>query len=168
MANHFLIMGVCGTGKTTIGKQLAEALGCAFEDADTYHPTANVAKMKQGIPLNDADRADWLEKLNGMLRERERNGNALVLACSALKQKYREVLSQGLDSLEVIFLNGSRKLLAERIQQRSNHYMPASLLDSQLADLEVPQNGLTIDVSLTPEEIIRKIITHFKPNSEAL
>lgn len=155
-------MGVCGTGKTTIGRKLADALGCAFEDADAYHPPANVIKMKAGMPLNDADRADWLEQLNWMLRERDQQGVPVVLACSALKQKYRDALEQGLDSLSVVFLSGSRELLAERIQQRSNHFMPVGLLDSQLADLEIPRNALRIDVSFSPEQIVRKISDHFK------
>ena len=165
MSDHFLIMGVSGTGKTTIGQKLAEALGCAFEDADAYHPPANVSKMKEGIPLNDADRAAWLEQLNRMLRERDQQGVPVVLACSALKQKYRDVLKQGLDSLSVVFLSGSHELLAGRIRQRSDHFMPAALLDSQLADLEIPRNALRIDVSFPPEEIVRKISNHFEPKA---
>lgn len=158
-------MGVCGTGKTTIGRKLADALGCAFEDADAYHPPANVAKMKEGIPLNDADRADWLEQLNRMLHERDQQGVQVVLACSALKQRYRDVLKQGLDSFSVILLSGSHELLARRIQQRGDHFMPVALLDSQLADLEIPRNALRIDVSFPPDEIVRRISNHFKPKA---
>lgn len=165
MPDHILIMGVCGTGKTTIGQKLAEAIGGAFEDADAYHPDANVAKMKAGIPLNDSDRADWLEQLNQMLCERAKRGESVILACSALKEKYRAVLNRGLDAMSVVHLQGSRDLLAKRLQQRREHFMPVSLLDSQLADLEIPQNALSIDVAMAPEQIVHEIIHYFKPNN---
>ena len=138
-----LVMGVAGVGKTTIGAALARELGWRFIDADDYHPPQNVAKMKAGIPLDDADRWPWLAHLNRVLKEEQ---NA-VLACSALKQSYRERLSQGIAGFAVVYLHGAPALIRERLKARSHRYMPATLLDSQLATLEPPADAIAIDVA---------------------
>ncbi len=141
-----LVMGVAGVGKTTLGAALARERGWQFIDADDYHPPENVAKMKAGIPLEDADRWPWLARLNERLREEE---NA-VLACSALKQKYRERLLQGIAHCAVVYLHAPAGLIQGRLQARSHRYMPASLLESQLAALEPPVDAIAIDVAAPP------------------
>lgn len=146
-----IVTGVSGSGKTTIGKLLAQRLGAHFLDADDFHSEGNVKKMRGGIALDDIDRAPWLDLLNRELRTHEARGNAVVLACSALKQSYRERLLQGLRDAHVVYLRGSKALLASRLASRSGHYMPPSLLDSQLETLEEPQGAITVDVSRTPE-----------------
>jgi gluconokinase len=150
-----LVMGVAGVGKTTIGALLAKRLGWRFLDADDYHPPQNVAKMKAGIPLEDADRWPWLAHLNRVLKEEP---NA-VLACSALKQVYRERLSQGVKGFVVVYLHGTTALIRSRMETRSHRYMPASLLDSQLAALEPPAGAIAIDVAATPEACVAAILT---------
>lgn len=149
-------MGVCGTGKSTVGRGLAEQLNCPYADADDYHPAANVAKMRDGIALNDDDRAPWLDRLRGLLEEHIGKGTSIVLACSALREIYRERLQLANGELKFIFLRGDRELLAERMAARTDHYMPPTLLDSQLATLEVPapRDALWCDVSDAPETII--------------
>jgi gluconokinase len=146
-----LLMGVSGVGKTTLGEALARTLGWRFIDADDYHPAENVAKMKAGIPLDDADRWPWLARLNRVLREEK----DAVLACSALKGSYRERLSQGIGDFRVVYLRGAPSLIRERAAQRSHRYMPATLLDSQLAALEPPAGAIDIDVAAAPEECLR-------------
>ena len=138
-----LVMGVAGVGKTTIGAALARELGWRFIDADDYHPPQNVAKMKAGIPLEDADRWPWLAHLNRVLKDEE---NA-VLACSALKASYRERLAQGIPHFTVVYLHGTPALIQERLKTRSHRYMPATLLDSQFATLEPPPDAIAIDVA---------------------
>ena len=150
-----LVMGVAGVGKTTIGEPLALALDAQFIDADDFHPPENVAKMKAGIPLQDADRWPWLDRLNEELKKHRR----AVLACSALKESYRRRLAQGITDFRIVYLHGSRALLTERIQARQHRYMPAALLDSQLATLEPPSNAIPIDVAATPEECVAAILT---------
>ena len=150
-----LVMGVAGVGKTTIGEALARALGWRFIDADDYHPPENVAKMKSGIPLEDADRWPWLARLNKLLREE----NDAVLACSALKESYRQRLSQGISDFTVVYLHGSAELIGARMETRSHRYMPASLLESQFAALEPPRDAIAIDVAATPEESVAAILT---------
>jgi len=152
-----IVMGVTGAGKTTVGRLLATKLGAEFLDADDYHPPANVAKMKAGTPLDDADRAPWLARLNAILREHARDGRSAVLACSALKTAYRTKLVDGLAEARVVYLHGSRALLAERLAARRGHYMNPALLDSQLATLEEPSQAIVVDIDRPPEEIVRAI-----------
>ncbi|HEY9397461.1 MAG TPA: gluconokinase [Burkholderiales bacterium] len=146
-----ILMGVSGSGKTTIGKLLAQRLGAHFLDADDFHPEDNVKKMRSGIALDDADRTPWLEQLKTELRNHEARGDSVVLACSALKRSYRDQLRQGLGDVRVVYLHGTKALLATRLAGREGHYMPPTLLDSQLETLEEPRNAITIDVSGTPE-----------------
>ena len=152
-------MGVTGCGKTTVGVLLAQDLGCAFHDADDYHPAANVAKMKSGTPLTDADRWPWLERLNALLLEHESQGKQLVLACSALKQAYRERLTQGCASARFVLLEGEPELIRARLAARKGHYMNPGLLASQFAILEAPQDALRIDVAGTPAAVAKTIRT---------
>lgn len=149
-----LVMGVAGVGKTTIGEPLARALGWRFLDADDYHPPENVAKMKAGIPLQDADRWPWLSRLNRELKELE---NA-VLACSALKESYRERLAQGIPDFRVVYLHGSPALIRARLESRQHRYMPAALLDSQLATLEPPVGAISVDVAAPLEDCLAAIL----------
>ena len=149
-----VIMGVSGSGKTTIGKLVAARLGCAFLDGDDFHPPANVAKMAAGTSLTDADRRPWLELLNRDLLERE---NA-VLACSALKESYRTILCAGLPDCRFVHLQGSFELIRARLGGRKHRYMPASLLESQFATLEPPGSALGIDVAQPPAMCVERIV----------
>ena len=149
-----LVMGVAGVGKTTIGEPLARALGWRFLDADDYHPPENVAKMKAGIPLQDADRWPWLGRLNRELKELQ---NA-VLACSALKESYRERLAQGIPHFTVVYLHGDFDLLLHRAEGRKHRYMPASLLKSQFDTLEPPLDAIEVDVEQSVEECVEQIL----------
>jgi gluconokinase len=150
-----LVMGVAGVGKTTIGEALARSLGWRFIDADDYHPPQNVAKMKAGIPLEDADRWPWLARLNKLLRDEE---NA-ILACSALKDSYRQRLAQGISDFTTVYLHGSAELIGSRMATRTHRYMPAALLDSQFAALEPPADAIAIDVAATPQACVAAILT---------
>ena len=150
------IIGVSGCGKSTIARNLSESLGIPYYDADDFHPKANIDKMSAGQPLNDADRAPWLTILSNNLQQWEKEGGA-ILACSALKERYRKVLSQGLDNCNWIFLEGSYDLILERMQKRKGHYMSGEMLRSQFEALEVPSYGIHIDIQKSPEEIIAKI-----------
>jgi gluconokinase len=149
-----LVMGVAGVGKTTIGEALAHALDARFVDADDYHPPENIAKMKAGIPLQDADRWPWLDRLN---EELKKHPNA-VLACSALKERYRRRLAEGVADFRIVYLHGTAELLRERIKARQHRYMPAALLDSQLATLEPPADAIAIDVAAPLEESVAVIV----------
>lgn len=149
---HLVVMGVAGSGKSTVAELAAKKLGWEYIDADAYHPPENVAKMRRGEALNDADRAGWLAALAGMLAERAAARVSVVLACSALKQTYRDRLAEGAP-FRLVYLKGSRELLASRLAGRQNHFMNPDLLDSQLATLEEPQNALTLDVALSPEAL---------------
>ncbi|WP_210490574.1 gluconokinase [Rufibacter aurantiacus] len=164
----YMVMGVSGSGKTTVGKLLAQKLGLHFFDADDYHLAPSIEKMRSGIPLTDEDRAEWLLKLNGLLQEAEKAGQEIVLACSALKEKYRLVLQQNLkNELKIAFLNGDAALLQSRLSAREGHYMPATLLASQLNTLEVPVQALSLDVVHPPEVLAEEIIRNFPPGSAA-
>ena len=149
-----LVMGVAGVGQTTIGEALASALGARFIDADDYHPPQNVEKMQAGIPLEDADRLPWLSKLNSVLRG---ESNA-VLACSALKESYRRRLSDGVRDFRIVYLHGAPELIRERMKTRQHRYMPAALLDSQLATLEPPEDAIKIDFAAPLEVSVAAIV----------
>ena len=145
-----VVMGVSGSGKTTLGEALAARLGCEFIDADDHHPAQNVAKMAAGVPLEDADRWPWLEALNRLLRGKCARGESAVLACSALKQAYRDRLGAGIDDWRLVYLKGSIEQIRARLVERRHRYMPASLLESQFAALEPPADAITVDVADTP------------------
>jgi len=155
------IMGVCGCGKTTVGKRLADRLGWRFFDADDFHPPANVSKMASGIALTDEDRWPWLDGLAAALDDGARLGEHVVLACSALKQAYRERLTSTdskLRDVRWIYLKGDTASIAPRLAARSGHYMPPTLLASQFAALEEPTDALVIDIGLTTEEQVSIIV----------
>lgn len=159
LPRFLVVMGVSGSGKTTVGRLLAERLGGRFFDADDFHPAANRRKMAAGEPLTDADRRPWLEEL-ARLRDRVlARGERAVLACSALKRSYRETLRRGaLREVAFVHLTGPRQVLAERLDGRTGHFMPADLLDSQLAILETPEEALTIDVTDPPPVLVERIV----------
>lgn len=153
-------MGVSGTGKTTVGKLLAEHLNLPFMDADDFHPEKNVEKMSKGIPLDDSDRKPWLSKLRKEIELQNRQGGA-VLACSALKKTYRDILSGSKQNdVRFIYLKGDRETILNRMNQREDHYMPASLLDSQFNTLEEPSpdEAIHIHIDPPPHEIVKEII----------
>jgi len=152
-----IVMGVSGVGKTTVGLLLAKALDAEFAEGDSYHPKANVEKMRRGVPLDDQDRRPWLETISAEIGRWLAEKRTVVLACSALKEAYRDILVAGRAGVHVVHLVGEEALLRSRLAQRRGHYMPSSLLSSQLATLESPKNAITIDVSGTPEAIIEQI-----------
>jgi gluconokinase len=154
-----ILMGVTGCGKTAVGEILARDCGWDFYDADDFHPAENVAKMNRGEPLDDTDRWPWLARLNALLLDGERQGKSLVLACSALKQVYRERLAQGCAAVRFVFLDGDIELIRARLGARRGHYMDPKLLDSQFAILERPEDALRLDVVESPAELVRSIRT---------
>ena len=161
----YVVMGVSGCGKSTVGAQLAAALGLAFLEGDTLHPARNVARMAAGFALGDEDREGWLQVLAGHLRQAQVSGQGLVLSCSALKRSYRDILRSGAPGLNFIYLHGERALLAARMAARTGHYMPLSLLDSQLATLEAPgveENAQAFDVALRPEDIVAAVLARMQ------
>ena len=141
-----VLMGVSGAGKTTIGALLSERLGWPLLDADDFHPPGNIEKMRSGIALTDEDRWPWLDRLNGLLKEKDSNGESVLLACSALKQKYRDRLAAGCSNLRWVHLKGGFELIESRLKSRKGHYMKAGLLESQFAALEEPVDAITVDV----------------------
>jgi carbohydrate kinase (thermoresistant glucokinase family) len=153
-----VIIGPMGCGKTTIGRLLAARLEWAFSDADDFHPAENVSKMRAGIPLDDRDRQGWLISLRGLIEQRSAAGENLVLACSALKKSYREML--GIDQRQVVsvYLRGDFALLQQRIEGREHQYMNKGLLASQLQTLEEPVDGLTVDIDQAAEVIVEEIV----------
>lgn len=152
-----ILMGVSGSGKTTIGQLLAQRLGWTFYDGDDFHPPANVEKMRQGIPLTDADRDSWLTSLAQLIDSLLQNDRSAVLACSALKQNYRTRLQRRAEDVRFVYLKGDYDLIRQRLTNRHGHFMPADLLASQFATLEEPQGVLTIDTSQSPEVIVTAI-----------
>ena len=151
-----VVMGVSGCGKTTVGRMLGEALGWPFFDADDFHPEANVAKMRAGTPLTDDDRRPWLDRLVAEMGAIDHRGDHAVLGCSALRQAYRERLARAGD-VRFVYLKGDRDTIAARLASRSGHYMPPTLLDSQLATLEEPTDAIVVDIRLSAEEQVAAI-----------
>jgi carbohydrate kinase (thermoresistant glucokinase family) len=158
--NNFLIiyvMGVSGSGKSTIGKLLAEKLDYPFFDGDDFHPKANIEKMAQGKPLDDTDRKSWLERLNRLSIGHKNKG--AVIACSALKKSYRRTLSEHLnDYYRFVYLEGSMDEINQRLAQRTDHFMPPELLKSQFETLEVPKNAIRVSINNSPKEIVDSVL----------
>lgn len=153
-----LVIGVSGSGKTTIGALLAGRLGWAYAEADGFHPAANVEKMRAGIPLTDADRRPWLETIAAWI---ERQEGPAVVTCSALKRTYRDMLRTDPDRVGLVYLDGSREVIARRLAARHGHFFPQQLLDSQFADLEPPtpdEHPLVVSIDRTPAEVVAEII----------
>lgn len=161
---QFVVMGVCGTGKTTLASVLAERLRCENAEADAFHSPANIAKMAAGIPLEDADRWPWLQQIAAWLRERDIEGRPGVVTCSALKRAYRDALRTGSPRIFFIHLVGSRELIIERMKHRKEHFMPTSLVDSQFAILEPlgpDERGVALDVTQPPEVLASAALAAF-------
>lgn len=151
-----IIMGVSGSGKTTIGQMLAESLHWKFQDADSFHPLDNIEKMRHGIPLNDVDRIPWLQSLQIAISNWLQENKNVVLACSALKVSYRQYLVLSND-VKLVYLYGSFELIKDRLQKRQNHFMGVELLTSQFESLEEPDNVIRVDISQSPQVIIQDI-----------
>lgn len=153
-----VVMGVTGCGKTTIGKLLAKRLSLPFFDADDFHPKENIDKMRRGIPLTDANRYPWLHILSHVLQSENKKEGA-VLACSALKENYRKILQQGIpQTITWVFLEGSENTIRERMKRRSDHFMPETLLQSQLKTLEKPLYAHSVPIEKDPEAIVEDIL----------
>ena len=151
-----VLMGVAASGKTTVGRMLAEELGWTFYDADDFHPRSNVEKMSSGVPLDDEDRGPWLERLRELIVECLSLGRDAVLACSALKESYRERLLVD-ERVRLAYLDAERELIRERLNERSDHFMKARMLDSQFAALEEPEDSTHYDAARPPAELVREI-----------
>jgi gluconokinase len=157
-----LVMGVSGSGKTTIGKLLAESLQWEFSDADSFHSKENIEKMRRGIPLSETDRIPWLQNLETAIKYWLQENQNVVLACSALKESYRQFLISDDDThqcIKIVYLKGSYELIQTRLQERHNHYMSEKLLDSQFETLEEPLNSICMDIENSPQVIVEKIRT---------
>lgn len=163
----FLVMGVSGAGKTTFGMTLARRLGWDFFDADDFHPPANIAKMQAGIPLDDSDRTPWLAALHEKLSSTLQADRRPVLACSALKEKYRAQLLDGLEGILIVHLAGSYDLIRERMTGRAGHFMQPEMLASQFETLEPPTGALTVDISMPVDEAVENILQTCFPDRYA-
>jgi gluconokinase len=159
---HLVIMGVSGSGKTTISTLLSEHLGWIAAEADEFHPEANIAKMSSGTPLTDEDRWPWLDSIRNWMDSQAGNGRSTIVTCSALKRTYRDILATALGEVHFVHLNGDTAVLQERMKTRSGHFMPASLLPSQLSTLEPlagDEPGIVVDILKTPADIASDILT---------
>jgi gluconokinase len=161
-----VVMGVSGSGKSTIADKLAARLGWTCEDGDRFHPASNVAKMSAGHPLTDEDRWPWLQAIAGEIERVCKAGQHVVIACSALKRAYRDILVHGRDDVRFVYLQGTEKLIADRLAQRKGHFMPPGLLASQFKTLEPPdstENPLTVSIDASVETIVDEIVRQLKP-----
>jgi carbohydrate kinase (thermoresistant glucokinase family) len=156
-----VVMGVSGSGKSTIANALGRQLGWVVEDADQFHPESNVKKMSAGIPLTDDDRWPWLHAIAAEIARKRASGTSVIIACSALKRAYRDSLVQGHDDTRIVYLRGRKELIAERLAARKNHFMPPGLLDSQFRTLEEPsedEHPLVVDIDATVDDIAERIV----------
>jgi gluconokinase len=161
-----VVMGVSGSGKSTIGDKLAERLGWVYEDGDKFHPASNVAKMSAGLPLTDEDRWPWLQAIAHEIDRVCKAGDHVVIACSALKRAYRDILVHGRDDVRIVYLKGTPKLIADRLAQRKDHFMPPGLLASQFKTLEPPdasENPVTVSIDASVETIVSDIVRQLNP-----
>ena len=158
MAMAIVLMGVSGCGKTRIGEALTQTMGWPFYDGDDYHPKANINKMSQGMPLNDDDRQPWLEELYKIIREHLDRGIDVIVSCSALKAKYRETLRGDLETVRFVHLAGRAEVIYERLQHRNGHFMKAEMLQSQFADLEIPQDALSVSIDQPVNKVVAEIV----------
>ena len=156
-----VVIGVAGSGKTTIGTMLADAMTCLFMDGDSLHPQESIDKMSHGIPLTDSDRGPWLSAIHARMLDYCQSGQDLVVGCSALKQEYRRVLAEGIP-ITWVYLKGSPALIRSRLRHRSNHFMKVELLASQFDALEEPDDALVIDVSAPPTVIVKHILSQLR------
>ena len=152
-----LVMGVTGSGKTTVGQMLADRLGWVYLDADSFHSASNKEKMHRGVPLTEDDRIPWLDTMHAEMRAQTARGQNAVLACSALRKEYRVRLMAGL-SVKLIYLRGSKELIASRLRQRKNHFAGESILDDQFVVLEEPCDAIVVDISGNLEQIVEEIL----------
>ncbi|AFZ33787.1 gluconate kinase, SKI family [Stanieria cyanosphaera PCC 7437] len=156
-----IIMGVAGSGKSTVGKLLSQRLGWQFYDADDFHTPENIAKMSLGLPLSDRDREPWLDRLKQLIEQTINQGNSGILACSALKSSYRQFLTQEQkNEICWVYLRGDYQLISTRIKQRQQHFFKEEILNTQFANLEEPTEALIIDVSLSPDAIVDTILAY--------
>ncbi len=153
-----LVMGVSGSGKSTISKMLADELQYDFQDADDFHPQSNIEKMAQGLPLTDRDREYWLQSMRQVISQWLQEDKNVVLACSALKKSYRQQLCYDHEGVCLVYLRGSYELIKQRLENRTNHFMGKDLLDSQFEDLEEPISGIQVDIDKLPAEVTAEII----------
>ena len=163
----FILMGVSSTGKTSVGTAVADRLGIKLIDGDDLHPRANIIKMGQGQPLNDEDRAPWLERIRDAAFSLDQKSEVGIIVCSALKKKYRDLIREGNDSVNFLFLHGSFELVLQRMKQRKGHYMKAEMLKSQFETLEIPQadepDVIQIDIDGTFDEVVERCVNALKP-----
>lgn len=160
-----VVMGVSGSGKSTVGKSLAETLGWPFYDADAFHPEANVEKMSRGIPLTDADRLPWLERLHQLIGESLAKQQSAVLAASSLKESYRKLMQGQHEHVQFVYLKGSYDFILQRMQARQHHFMKPEMLKSQFATLEEPQSALTVSIEADVPAIVQEIIERLHLNA---
>lgn len=152
-----VVMGVAGSGKTTVGRRLAERLGWTYYEGDDFHSVENIDKMSNGIPLTDADRWPWLEDIREEIRRCTTRGQHAVVACSALRGSYRSYLAEGVTDIRFVYLSGTSRVILERLRSRGHHYMGECMLESQLASLEEPDDALCIDIMSSPDDIVDRI-----------
>ena len=162
----FIVMGVSGSGKSSVGKALAKRLGWDFYDADDFHPPENVVKMANGSALNDSDRAPWLAALHDLISSSLKADRPGVLACSALKERYRQQLVEGNEGVQIVYLKGSYDLIWSRMEKRTDHYMKPHMLKSQFEALEEPTNAIVMDISQSVAEIVQEILNTVQKSFE--